>query len=166
MTRGSKGMAGMPLGSAGRRAAAPSHLGRRKEKVRGGDNHILRFLFPGTACAQRRLARALHNSGVVGSMAFGKVHFAQEPSKTGGSATSTLKSGVLTHTEREGGELEAGCSPPVGPGSLGCQAPRPAQGPQPGQCVCHGQRPQMAASGLRPHSWFRKAFVSKKPWVK
>lgn len=125
----------MRVGSARRGADALSRLGRRKEKVRGGGNHILWSRFPGTACAPSRLARALQHSGLVESMAFGKVHFAQEPSKTEGSATSTLKSRALTHTEREGGEPTAG--PRVGPGSLCCQAPRPAQGPQPGPCVCN-----------------------------
>ena len=47
-------------------------------------------------------------------MAFGKVHFAQEPNKTEDCAASTLRSRALTHTEWEGGELKAGCSPLVG----------------------------------------------------
>lgn len=110
-------------------------------------------------------ARALQNSGLVESMAFGKVHFAQEPSKTEDSGTSTLQSRALTHTEWEGGELKAGCGPPVGPGSLWCQAPQPAQGPRPGQCGCHGKHPQLALSGLRPPSWCRKYSIPRKPWV-
>lgn len=48
-------------------------------------------------------ARALQNSSSVESMSFGKVHFAQEPSKTENFAASTLKSRALTHTECEGG---------------------------------------------------------------
>lgn len=92
-------------------------MGRRKEKVRGGDNHILwsrslgqHVLRGGWPAA----ARALQNSGFVESMAFGKVHFAQEPNKTEDCAASTLRSRALTHTEWEGGELKAGCSPLVG----------------------------------------------------
>lgn len=104
-------------------------------------------------------ARALQNSGLVESMAFGKVHFAQEPSKTEDSATSTLKSRALTHTEWEGGELKAGCGPPVGPGSLWCQAPQPAQGPQPGHVgatgsilkwLCRGSDPLRGVENIPP----------------
>lgn len=70
-----------------------SRLGRRKEGGEGGDNCILWSSFPGTVCAQEAglaPARALQNSSSVESMSFGKVHSAQEPSKTEGLVASTL----------------------------------------------------------------------------
>lgn len=66
-------------------------------------------------------ARALQNSSSVDAMSFGKVHFAQEPSKTEDSAASTLKSRAVTHSEWEGGGSSSrqASAPQVGPGSPG-----------------------------------------------
>ena len=78
-------------------------------------------------------ARALQNSSSVESTSFGKVRFAQEPSKTENFAASTLKSRALTHTEREGG----------GPSSRQASALRCIQAPS-------GARP---LSQLKALSW-------------
>lgn len=135
VTRGGRGMAGTPWRSA--RGGLILPLGDEE----GGGNHILWSPFPGTVCAQAGLAaaRALQNSGSVESMSFGKVHFAQEPRKTEDSAAGTLESRASHDSHQVGGrraELRAGHGPRVGPGSLRCQAPWPAQGPLLGQFVC------------------------------
>lgn len=78
-------------------------------------------------------ARALQNSSSVESVSFGKVHSAQEPSKTEGLAASTLESSAVTHAEWEGG----------GPNSRQASAPRWAQ-------ACSGARPLCQLKAL---SW-------------
>lgn len=113
-------------------------------------------------------ARALQNSSSVESMSFGKVHSAQEPSKTEGFVASTLESSAVTHAEWEGG----------GPGSRQASAPRwawararsgarplPTPGPAGTVCVLWGASSCDFVRAQTP-SLVRKGSVPTELWIK